>query len=364
MRTRKTEAVRLFNAALDDDSDSNSGVVLRGSLCIDTLVNLLHADYQRDIQPDSSQEHILDALANGDRLPDVDLGMRGESFHENKDGVVTLKDPTYIIDGLQRISTIIKFAERQPETPVRIGATVHFNTTYEREKDRFFKLNNWRNKLSPNVLLRNMRDKNHAILALYGLTHAEKSFPLYGRVSWQQRMKKGEMITAATLAKVAGMLHSHKGPGRSSRIEELADALNRTVPIVGPQIFRDNLRTFFGIVDKAWGISRVQYREGAIYMRHQFLNTLAMVLSEHLDFWQSEDRKLVVDAKLLKKLASFPVADPEVLRLAAGTNMARESLFILLVRHLNSGKRTRRLRPRNAQPVVAASDDDECGEVA
>lgn len=43
-----------------------------------------------------------------------------------------------------------------------------------------------------------------------------KGFILYSRISWEQNMKRGELISALTLAKAVGMLHSHIGPGRSS----------------------------------------------------------------------------------------------------------------------------------------------------
>lgn len=354
----KGTTVRLVNAALDDAKDSPAGVVVRGSLVIETLHNLQKDDYQREAQPLSSQGRILDALEKGDRLPDVDLGMRGENFTRQQDGSFILKDPTYIIDGLQRISTIQHFVQTHPEAAVHIGATVHLNTSKEWERERFFKLNNYRSKLSPNVLLRNMRETNSGVLMLYGLSMSERAFPLHERVSWRQKMTRGELITALTFAKVVLYLHGHKVSPHRSSLDQVADGLSKLVEVVGMQAVRENVKTFFDLVDSCWGIKRVQYKEGAIYMRGQFLYVLALLLSDHKDFWQDRaEKKLFVDANLRRKIAQFAVHDPEVTRLAGSSGSARQILYLLLRDHINSGKRTKRLTPRN--PAISTGFADE-----
>lgn len=362
MTKTSSTTVKLFNAALDDAEDSPAGVVLRGALDLGSLHHLLRDDYQREAQPLSSQNRIMDALQSGSRLPDVDLGMRGEDFSA-REGSFFLKDSVYIIDGVQRISTIIHFLGTNPGVPVRIGATVHLNTSKEWERERFHKLNNWRNKLSPNILLRNMRETNPGVLMLYGLSTNDKVFPLHHRVSWSQRMTRGELITALTFAKAVAFLHSHKVSSARSNVEEIGVGLQKLVEVVGVQNVRENIRAFFELVDQCWGIKSVQYKEGAIYMRGQFLFVLARLLSDHHDFWSdSAERRLFVNANLRRKIAQFPISDPEVVRLAGSSGSARQILYMLLRDHINKGKTTKRLSPRSTATTADLNDDTEDDE--
>ena len=351
--------VKLFNAALDDAVDSPAGVVLRGALDLATLQRLLHDDYQREAQPISSQGRILDALQNGSRLPDVDLGMRGDTF-ETRDGCFYLKDPTFIIDGVQRISTIIHYLSLQPQASVRIGATIHLNTTKEWERDRFRKLNSWRNKLSPNILLRNMQETNPAVQMLYNLSTADRVFPLHCRVSWSQKMTKDELISALTFAKVVLALHGHKVSAHRTHVEDIGEGLEKLVSAIGIQAVRENIRIFFELIDTCWGIKSVQYKQGAIYMRAQFLTVLARILSDHHDFWQdAAEKRLFVANPIKRKIAQFGIGDPEVVRLAGSAGSARQILYILMRDHINKGKTTKRLSPRPSASSAEQEDDDE-----
>lgn len=340
--------IKLFNAALDDAEESPAGVVLRGALDMNSLHHLLHDDYQREAQPLSSQWRIIDALQKGSRLPDVDLGMRGDDF-TTREGSFYLKDPVYIIDGVQRISTIIHFLNTNPDTPVRIGATVHLNTTKEWERERFHKLNNWRHKLSPNILLRNMRESNPGVMMLFRLSKDDKAFPLHNRVSWSQRMTRGELLTALTFAKAVAHLHGHKVSSHRSSVEETGEGLKKLIDLVGVQAVRENIRQFFDLIDSCWGIKSVQYKEGAIYMRGQFLFVLARLLSDHHDFWQDDtEKRLFINADLRRKISQFPIHDPEVCRLAGSSGSARQILYMLIRDHINKGKTTKRLRARSS----------------
>jgi hypothetical protein len=361
---KNTVPVKLFNAALDDAEDSPAGVVIRGALDVASLHHLLRDDYQREAQPLTSQWRILDALKSGSRLPDVDLGMRGEDF-STRESSFFLKDPTYIIDGVQRISTIIHYIATNPGSPVRIGATVHLNTTKDWERERFRKLNNWRSKLSPNILLRNMRETNPGILMLYGVSMNDKSFVLHRRVSWDQRMKKGELITARTLAKTVANLHGHKVSSFRNNVDELGDGIKKLVEVVGVQAVRENIRNFFDLIDIGWGIKSVQYKEGAMYMRGNFLFMLSRLLSDHRDFWQdASEKRLFINADLRRKIAQFPIHDPEIARLAGSSGSASKILYGLLLEHINKGKTTKRLTARAAIAALELDDDDEEDEAA
>ena len=353
--TIKPNVVRLFNAALDDAHDSPAGVVIRGALDLGTLGNTLVDDYQREVAPLSSQEHIIEGLKSGTRLPDVDLAMRGTDF-TIRDGNVILKDPVFRVDGNQRISTIITFIQMNPGAQVRIGATVHLNTTKEWERQRFHKLNNWRSKVSPNITLRNMREDNTGIHMLINLSQNDKSFPLVGRVSWRQKMLRTEMINARSFVWVINALHVHK-VGMGSTVDELGASMKKLVENIGMQTARDNVRGFFGLIDECWGIKAVQYREGAIYMRNCFLWVLARVLSDHHDFWTDDaEKKLFINVDLRRKIAQFPINDPEIMRLAGSSGKARQILYILLRDHINKGKTTKRLKQRAG---IDSFDDEE-----
>ena len=242
--------VKLFNAALDDAPDSPTQIVLRGALDISTLKFLRQDIYQRDPQAYASQYNILEALETNQPLPDIELGMRGHEWF-SREGDFTLKDPTYIIDGLQRVSTIIEWVERNPDRIPKLGALVHFNTTRAWERERFHALNNYRRRLSPNVLLRNMRETNTAIATLYGLCFNDTKFALFERVSWEQNMRRQEIIPALLLTKIANRLHSHvntaaprgtNGPGRgSANIENVASALKNRADLVKLGVLRQNV---------------------------------------------------------------------------------------------------------------------------
>jgi len=357
------QPVRLFHAALDEVANSPAGIVVRGSIDLSTLHNLRTDDYQRSVQPLSSQDNILDALKKGDRLPDLDLGMRGQNFMSAAGSdTFELTDPVFIIDGLQRQSTIIYFAGIRPDVPITIGATVHLNTTKEWERDRFHKLNNWRHKLSPNVLLRNMRDNNEAVLMLYGLSH-DKSFIMCDRISWDQRMRRQDLLTALNLLRIAGRLHSHKGPGSSGAMEDLARCMVKITGNVGLTHMRQNLHTFFGLIDECWGVRAVQYKEGAVYMRTTFLAVLAKILSDAHDFWQDRDeKKLFVNADLRRKIASFPVTDPAVSHLCASSGKSRDVLYVMLHDHINS-RRKSKLRMRS-EALCTFEGGEDAEEVA
>src|SRR4029434_10944417 len=106
------------------------------------------------------RESIFSALKCGEQLPDVELGMRGQRFRETKkDDEYLLQDPVFGIDGKQRIGSAIEYASLHPQAVVRSGAVIHFDTTEQWERERFHKLNATQRKVSPNVLLRNLRDQ-------------------------------------------------------------------------------------------------------------------------------------------------------------------------------------------------------------
>ena len=359
--------VRIVNAAL---SERKGRITLRGEIDPMSLMLVGVDEYQREVLLGIKAEQ-LDEELTGEGVPDVELGMRGESFEEIGDGVFLLHDPTYVIDGLQRISSGIRVLPTQPEDELPfIGAAVLFNTTYEFEKDRFLKTNYYATRVNGTVILHPIPndDSHKAIGLLYKLAYKadpkkapkEGEFVLAGRVSWKQRLNKRDLLTALVMVKVAAVLHNHAGPGKSNQVLPLADNLERTVTeVIGQRNYTANVKHFFEVVDRAWGLQNLDSREGAEWLNGKFLAQLAEVFSDHPTFWREDNRKLQVDSSTVKKLGGFRF-DQVVINLVRGGGVNDgNALYNLIVRHLNSGRRTNRLVPRDT--LAPLPEDPEAG---
>ncbi len=334
--------VRLEDAALEELPSGD--IVIRGVIFPGSLDNLKVAPYQREVLEGRTAEKLIQAAQTG-KLPDVELGMRGGDF-TTREGVYFLKDDTYIIDGLQRINACKELMIRFPDSKPRIGAAVRCNTTEKWERDRFRILNMARTKLSPNVLLRNWRPDYSAVRALYQLTQ-DTGFVLHDKVSWAQRQRRDELLTAMTLMKVTGRLHSHIGPGRSVSLLELTEGVQKIFEAVGKDTYLANLETFFGTVNDCWQLKSVAYKQMAPQIKFGFLGCFADVLSNHVDFWRgSNEHRLFIEAPLIRKIALFRLSDPNIAQLAGANSQAVLMLYNMLVQHINSGKRTKHLQLR------------------
>lgn len=354
-----TPSIRITNGALDESDLRGGTVILRGVIDKDSLKHLRVDDYQREALPLSSISGLIAAVQQGDALPDIEIGMRGTRCTGRGDDYF-LGDQCFIIDGQQRVNAALTAIARSPEIAVRLGAMIHFDTTRQWEMERFRILNSLQNKVSPNVLLKNMRETNPALASLYGLSTNDKAFVLYNRVSWGQSMKRSDLTSALTIAKITNRLHSHKSFGKSGQLREVVRQLEQIGAAVGNGNVRANVKTFFDIVDASFGIKLVQYREMAPYLRAAFLITLAQVFSDHFDFWQDDEaKKLFVDIDMRRKLALFPLTDPNIAGLITGGAKGGGLLYQLIVNHLNKGKRSRHLQARRPAPMV---DNDEVEE--
>ncbi len=336
--------IRLQNAGLDD---KDGEIVAHGWLDFEAMGALKVDKYQREEMGavGGKKNSIRRAVENGVRLPDIMLGMRGEKFEWYKDAMI-LEDPVFIVDGLQRIFGIKTMAELKPELipGLRIGAEVRFNTNFDRENELFQVLNTSRIGVSPNVLLRNMRTHHPAILTLYGLTESDSSSPIYKRVQWNQRMQRGELLTGLIMAQTVSALHRPNTGVMGDTANKVTGSLSKIVESIGLRTLRENSLTFFNVVDSMWGIRSVQYRITATHLRGNFLAVLAKLLANHSDFW--DGNKLVVSADQRKKLKSFPMQDPEIIRLASAGRTTGPILLHMLKEHFNKGKRQNRLHAR------------------
>lgn len=357
-------SIKIIHAAMDEGEDG--GIVIRGVLDPDSFHHLKVAEYQREILPQSKIKDLVKAYEGGGRVPDIELGMRGGSYREHaEENVYYLNDDVYIIDGLQRVTAGKVVMQGSSGKRPHLGVVVHTCTTEAWERERFRILNSLRTKLSPNVLLRNRKHDSQAIDCLYHLT-LDKGFVMCGRVSWDQRKKREHLIDAMVFAKVVGALHCHLGPGLSVNVDQLTSGLEKTMATVGRTAFRDNLKTFFDAVDQAWGIREIVLTDIAPQIRLNFLRTLARVFSDHPVFWR--EARLFVDKDTIAKLKQFPIKDPGIAGMASGSSTSGLLLYQMIVSHINSGKRTRRLVQRaDLRPLygaVGTSEDEAPTAVA
>lgn len=355
MTTEQTR-IRIEAAALDSHDNM---VVLRGVVNLDSLPHLGVDTYQREELSASQRRSIFEALDAGEPLPDLELGMRGETCREMSTGVVFLYDPVFIIDGLQRRQTVLEWVEKNPDKKVRLGAKVYFGTTMEWERDRFETLNVKRTKVSSNILLRNGCDTHPGLEMLYALSTKDRDFVMHNRITWSQQMRRLDVMTAMTFAKLVAGIHAHKTIEAKdlTQAPRSMDALHEGL---GPNVVRANVRYFFDLIDECWGIKNVHYRDRATHLKSNFLYVIARILADHYDFWQGADEnRLFVEVSLRRKLKQFPINDPTVIQLAGAAGKAMDMLYSMVVEHINSGKRTRRLRSRRPSPSLAAANDEE-----
>jgi len=353
------KSVKIINGSLHESPLRGGSVILRGVLDSSTLKNLHFDDYQREALPTSSLKKLLGALAEGNPLPDIEVGMRGERV-TGKEGFF-LNDPCYVIDGQQRVNACIMHMAMNPGTQVYLGATIHFATTEPWERNRFRILNSDRIKVSPNVLLRNARHDSVAVNKIYELTQmTDDVCAICGRVSWDQNMKKGKLITAMNMLRVTGRLHSHICAGGGTNVDEISRQLDVLCEKITPSLMRDNIKTFYDFLDQAWGIRVVQYKELSRHLQLGFMGLLATMMSNHHDFWRgTKEHRLFIDNPLKHKIASFPINDPGISPLCSSQGASQNVLYDVLLRHVNSGKRTKRLRPRiEAQEPKVAEEQE------
>jgi hypothetical protein len=339
--TRVPRVIRILNGALDEDPETGA-IVLNGRLDPSTLRFLKVGPYQR---PLGDRKDIFDALKSGVTVPNIDIGVRGNTFATSGDDY-EIADDAYIIDGWQRVGTALRILENEPDAPIRMFATVHFGTDEISERHRFTELNKNVKKVAPNLHLANMRDRNDAVATLYGLTFNQPNFALFKRVSWGQNMARGDLTSALTLLKTSLHLHAHKASLASATIERIAPRVLMAVQAVSLMQYRKNVMTFFEVLDDCWPVGEISYRKAAPQIKENFLIVLARFFSGHLDFWNTSGSVFFVAADMRRKLAKFPLNDPHIANLAGSHGAARAILAELLTKHMNSGRRTGHLRPR------------------
>ncbi|MCL2869676.1 hypothetical protein FWF48_02610 [Candidatus Saccharibacteria bacterium] len=338
----KSEPITIISASL---IERNGEVVLRGVIHRDSLMNLqVDRSYQREELTETKISKLAEAMRQGETVPDIDASMRGEEWEAVDDHTVILKDPVFVVDGQQRLSAAMDVASSGNCDP-SLGVLLHMGKNRAWEVDRFEILNSTQTRVAPDILLRNSVEKYPGMNVLFNITNDE-NFVLYHKVCWNQNMKVGELIRSTALVRAALYLHKQVGSYSMHGAREMALAADKIYEEFGHSIqFRKNIVYFFDLVDECWDIRNITYVREAVHIKALFLTTLAKVLSDHQNFWKQQE--LFVEVSLRRKLKQFNLMDPTVRGIIKNSQSSQphDELYKMIVDHLNSGRRTYRLRP-------------------
>jgi hypothetical protein len=131
--------------------------------------------------------------------------------------------------------------------------------------------------------------------------------------------------------------------------------MDKTFVIVGANTWRANVRTFFWALDQAFGVQSIAYRDLSSHIKGGFLFALARVFADHQTFW--EDKRLTMAKYDIEKLRSFPIRDPAITAMIASSgSKLNPLLYAQLIRHMNSGRRTRKIVKWNGLPASEIPD--------
>lgn len=348
--------IKILRPSLDD-------VVVEGNPCLRGVIDItslrhlrIDASYQREFLSTSTRRWIVKALANHQRLPDIELGMRGQhwTFDESQPefDIADLHDPVFIIDGQQRRGTILEHLKREPGFDPRLGAIVHFGSTMEWERQRFHDLNMHRAQMASSIAIRNMRSTCTGIATAYGLTVTDKDFPLHNRVGWNQALAVKDLMSATTYVKAILIMHGHFGGGvDAAGAANFGTGMDKLTAVIGLPNLRANIKAFWEVFQHCWDV-RGLTRRGSTWTRVTFINALADVFSDHSDFWIGpNDQRFNCPTEIRDKLEKFPVNDPEIRSLAASSGQARNALVYHLTQWIDKGRRNL-MHKRNLEEML------------
>lgn len=321
-------------------------IVIRGELEPETLARLEVDWYQRGkVNPKKIRELMDGIEKSSENFPDLTIGMRGTE-HDITNSEVILHDPTYIIDGLQRWSACVMLMEKG--ILPYMGCKVFLASDIDFELKMFRDLNSKRTSMSASVLLRNEKEYSRVAGTLWGLSR-DKKFAMSERIAWDQQVDRtlnGHLLRGVTLLDVLFVLHSHvptvvftRGP-----VIKRLYALEKDIDAIGLQRARENLTTFFDIVDEAWGIRNTQIKYNDTFLTSGWLQTLAALFSDHREFWR--DSELSVSANFMRDIKRIRWSDQKLEMLARGNATCHEHLKSAMLDVINKGKSTGRLVDR------------------
>ena len=118
--------------------------------------------------------------------------------------------------------------------------------------------------------------------------------------------------------------------------------LQKLVERVGPNALRDNIKRYWDVLDECFDIRGIERASAPPHMKGGFLKAISNVFADHQDFWK--DSTFTVSSDLRRKLRLFNIHEPYIAHLCGSRGIAETMLYVLIVKHLDRGKRSRRLK--------------------
>lgn len=333
MATNTKHDVIITSGALEEAPDGR--IILRGVIDAPNLRKLGVGDYQKKTHSQSKLRRLGLAVLAGDRLPDIELGMRGQHFDTMSDKTThVLHDLCMIIDGLQRKMALCAVDSRDPTVNCSVGVIVNFDTNEAWERKRFEKLATDRTAVGPSVLLRNAAKDDKIAKMILELTHDPNSI-LYKRVTWDQHSLTGELIHGSTLYHIIVLLHSWKIAPSTRRVHVMIAQVNEIAENIGDAVMLSNTRKFFELADHYWGFKEIQKRDGIIQVKADFLFVMAELMATMNVFW---DGSMLDDSLKVRRLKPRLQITPKMKDWLNPSRNARDHVLIYYKRELNKNR--------------------------
>jgi hypothetical protein len=114
------------------------------------------------------------------------------------------------------------------------------------------------------------------------------------------------------------------------------------------------------VLDECFNVRDVEIASAAPCLKTGFLKTMAKVFADHQDFWIGS--ALDVSSDLRIKLKQFPIHQPGIAHLCGASGQGQTQLYLQIVMHLDSGKRSRRLTKFDIPEYMGANEDAAPGQ--
>lgn len=328
--SRKHEVI-VTSGALEEAPDGR--IILRGVIDAPNLRKLGVGDYQKKTHSQSKLRRLGQAVLAGDRLPDIELGMRGQHYDDH-DPTFILHDLCMIIDGLQRKMALCAVDSRDPTVNCSVGVIVNFGTDEAWERKRFEKLATDRTAVAPSVLLRNSAKDDKIAKMILELTQDPDSI-LHNRVTWDQHSLAGELIHGSTLYRTIILLHSWKIAPGTRRPHVMIGQVNEIAENIGDAVMLSNTRKFFELADHYWGFKDIQKRDGIVQVKGEFLFVMAELMATMNVFW---DGSMLDDSLKVRRLKPRLQITPKIKDWLSPSRDARAHVLIYYKRELNKNR--------------------------
>jgi hypothetical protein len=195
---------------------------------------------------------------------------------------------------------------------------------------------------------------------------------------------KKEIVPGRLLTKAFCHLMSHLGPGKGSSPKEIVSGAQFIANRIGVKQFIENGVAFIDLIDWCWDLQHIEQRARSPQVKGAFLFAVAELFSTFpSEFFTPPSvaaektepfirSKLFVSMPRKRKLRGFPIQDQSNAVLTTGGILkGSEELYTRILRHMNSGVRTKHLiDPRGTKLVAedemaangAASDSEDESE--